>query len=392
MSVSVQVSRRPTLAALTGLRFVAAIWVVLYHVVEVLAPRASGMAGRVAVHGYLGVSLFFVLSGFILTYTYIDPGTGWLRGSRRSFWWARVARIYPVYALALLLALPVFLLYRIVLAAPAARPDALLSAGLTPMLLQAWWPKAACQWNCPGWSLSVELVFYGLFPLAAVWLARRRASAFMLGTTAWVASLLLPAAYLALAPDGIANPTRFDTSFWLQAVKFSPIAHLGEFALGIVAGIAFLRRKPASFLESPAFGWMAGLGVAISLILLTTTEWLPYVLLHDGLLAPLWAAVILTLAVGQGGAVRLLGSPPLVRLGEASYALYLVHFPLLGYVVLVRGFLRIRHPELTAPSWLMILTYIVGVIAFSVYLFHRVEEPARHWIRERTSAAVRSVA
>ncbi|HVE66393.1 MAG TPA: acyltransferase, partial [Thermoanaerobaculia bacterium] len=160
---------RPVLPALTGLRFVAAMAVVLYHVP--MKPFASETATRLTAYGYLGVSLFFVLSGFILTYTYIDPHTGALRGSVRDFWWARVARIYPVYLIALLLSLPIFLIFRVLVAAPAARPPALLSAALTPLLLQAWWPTTATQWNTPGWSLSVELFFYALFPFAAVWLA-----------------------------------------------------------------------------------------------------------------------------------------------------------------------------------------------------------------------------
>ncbi len=379
-------ARRPALEPLTGLRFVAAIWVVLYHAVETLVPGASGLVSRLLSHGYLGVSLFFVLSGFILTYTYIDP-SGSLRGSKRAFWWARVARIYPVYVSALLLALPFFVLYRIVLATAEARPDALVSAALTPVMLQAWWPKAACQWNCPGWSLSVELFFYGLFPLVAIWLARRRTRAFVLGPMVWLAGLTLPVAYLALSPDGIADPTRFDTSFWLQAVKFNPVVHLGEFALGIVAGLAFLRRAPGGFVESRTVGWIAASGLALSVILLATTEWMPYVLLHDGLLAPLWAVLILALAAGRGRAASLLGSRTLVRLGEASYALYLVHFPLLGYVVLARAFLRIRHPGSLPPPWLTVVAYLAGVIAFSVFLFHRVEEPARRRIRERARVA-----
>src|SRR5690242_17436535 len=159
---------RPVLKPLTGLRFLAAMAVVAYHALDALVPHAPGYLSRLASHGYLGVSLFFVLSGFILTYTYIEPDSGALRGSAREFWWARIARVYPMYTAALVVALPVFLLYRIALAPPEARAQATIAAGLTPMLLQGWWPPAACQWNCPGWSLSVEMFFYAIFPFLAV--------------------------------------------------------------------------------------------------------------------------------------------------------------------------------------------------------------------------------
>ena len=388
MSAASRATRRPALEALTGFRFVAAMAVALYHAMDVLAPSATGFAARLTSHGFLGVSLFFVLSGFILTYTYIDPDTGSLRGSRRSFWWARCARIYPVYAIALLMALPVFVLYRIVLATSPARPAALLSAALTPLLLQSWWPSAACQWNCPGWSLSVEFLFYALFPLLGVWLARRRSRVLVLGVLAWTSCLVIPIAFLAIAPAASNHPTRFDTNFWLQAVKFNPVVHLGEFAVGIVAGLAFMRRELVGMLSSRTFGLMGLGGLVLSAAWLGTTDG-PYLLLHDGLLAPLWAVAIITLATGRGFVARVLGCPPMVHLGEASYAVYLVHAPLLGYLALIRGFLRIRHAGVVVPASLAILAYLGGTIVLSLFLFHLVEEPARRWIRQRVRVDAR---
>lgn len=347
-----------------------------------MAPGATGVVVNLVSHGFLGVSLFFVLSGFILTYTYIDPRTGALRGSRTAFWWARFARVYPAYILALLLSFPVFLLYRIVLATPPARPAALLSAALTPLLLQSWWPSSACQWNCPGWSLSVELVFYVVFPFAAARLAQGRTGALLQGTLAWISCLILPIAYLVLVPADAGHPTRFDANFWLQAVKFNPITHVGEFAVGIIAGLTFLRRERVAASSSRTFGWVAVIGLLLSAAWLGTQDG-PYLLLHDGLLAPLWAAAIITLARGQGTMARVLAYRPVVRLGEASYALYLMHLPLLGYLALLRGFLRIRHPSLVIPASIWVLSYLGVTIVVSAAVFHWVEQPARRWIRQR---------
>lgn len=369
---------RPVLPSLTGLRFVAAMAVVLYHLP--MKPFASETATRLVAHGYLGVSLFFVLSGFILTYTYIDADTGALRGSVRDFWWARVARIYPVYLIALLLSLPIFVIFRVLVAAPAARPPAYLSAVLTPLLLQAWWPTTATQWNTPGWSLSVELFFYALFPFAAVWLARRRRATAIAGAI-WLLALAIPAAYLVVATGPMSQTPGFDRYLWLQAIKFNPVSHLGEFALGVAAGLSFLRRS--SSLPAPLpFGWVAAAGIVLLGLVAATTGWLPYALCHNGLLAPLWASLILGLAANQGLAARVLGSRPLVRLGEASFALYLLHTPLLGYHELARGLLRIRHPGLSSPAWVQAGAILVVAVAVSLYVFRHGEQPGRRIVRD----------
>ena len=372
---------RPALEALTGLRFVAALAVVLYHVRDTILPSASGPLARLAAHGYLGVSLFFVLSGFILTYTYVDPVAGSLRGTRTQFWWARLARIYPMYLAALVLAAPFFLLFRVMLAAPSARMEALPALALAPALLQAWWPRAACQWNCPGWSLSVEAFFYALFPLVAIAMARAGRRAWNMGLAAWIASLAIPLAYLQLAPDGLSDPTRFDHGRWLEAVKFFPVVHLGAFVLGIATGLAFVRGE-ARWSASRPFVAMVVVALGLAGVALSSRLVVPYLLLHDGLLAPLWAAVILVLAQGGGVAGRALASRAMVRLGEASYALYLVHAPVLGYFVLARRWLGMRH-GVEGGALLQLAIYLGLVIPAALFLFRRIEEPARRALRRR---------
>jgi peptidoglycan/LPS O-acetylase OafA/YrhL len=380
---------RPVLAPLTGLRFVAALAVVLYHLP--MKPFAWEWATRLVAYGYLGVSFFFVLSGFILTYTYIDPVTGALRGSIRDFWWGRVARIYPVYLLALLISLPIFVIFRVLIIDPAARPSSILSALLTPLLLQAWWPSAATQWNTPGWSLSVELFFYAIFPLAAVWLAQRRLPG-TIGVLTWLVCLGVPLGYLLLTSPATGQTVTLDRYFWLQAIKFNPVAHLGEFVIGVTAGLAFMRRRSASVLGSTALERTAWGGIAMLAVVAASTDWLPYPLCHNGLLAPLWASLVLGLATSRGRVARLLGSRPMVRLGEASFALYLLHWPLIGYHELARGFLRIRQPGLSSPAWLQAALLLVVAVLASLFVFHRVEQPARRIIRNWASGVLSSAA
>src|ERR1700694_3045638 len=97
---------RSHLAALSGLRFVAALHVALFHESSGLFTFAP-IADRIVGTGFIGVQIFFVLSCFIRAYTYADTSAP-LAIDGASFWVARFARVYPVYILSLLVALPMF--------------------------------------------------------------------------------------------------------------------------------------------------------------------------------------------------------------------------------------------------------------------------------------------
>ena len=90
----VVISPKRELHALTGLRFFAAFSVVIYHFAQPLFAGAAAPIRSLAGTGYIAVSLFFLLSGFVLSYSYLNR-QGDMRGSRRGFWAARFARIYP---------------------------------------------------------------------------------------------------------------------------------------------------------------------------------------------------------------------------------------------------------------------------------------------------------
>jgi peptidoglycan/LPS O-acetylase OafA/YrhL len=149
---------RGLVSALTGLRVIAAYFVVLYHYGSSFANSVGvpHPIGKILSNGYLGVSFFFVLSGFILAYTYRNPLTTW--SAKKAFFLARLARIYPVYIVALLASFFIGSQY--------VEP---ISIGAIPQfaLLQSWVPYSASvqYWNTPGWTLSVEALFYVSFPL-----------------------------------------------------------------------------------------------------------------------------------------------------------------------------------------------------------------------------------
>ncbi len=146
---------RAPLPALTGVRFLAATQVVLYHFGSGFAQRhhLPRPLTNLLTNGWTAVTLFFILSGFILSYTYSGQIAG--RGGKLRFWEARFARIYPVYLLALLLSWP----FR-------GDPGLGLSMAVLTMV-QAWNPfhvNYGGAWNSPAWTLSTEAFFYLLFP------------------------------------------------------------------------------------------------------------------------------------------------------------------------------------------------------------------------------------
>ena len=157
--------RNAELSALTGIRFYAALGVFLYHVPSFIpGMKAFGGSGVLFNLGDLGVSFFFVLSGFILTYNYANvfregvPSAGYKR-----FLWDRLTKIYPVHFLTLLIVLPIAIF----------SPQWPLDWRAVPfhlVLLQCFWPSPTPAFsdylNKPSWSISCEWFFYLLAPVA----------------------------------------------------------------------------------------------------------------------------------------------------------------------------------------------------------------------------------
>lgn len=358
------------------------------------APVRGGAVARgVLSSGYLGVSLFFVLSGFILAYNYLDA-TGERRVDRASFWNARFARIYPAYALSLLVAFPT--VWRWAVAKVVETPFAVAAAKVLAVavfntsLLQAWLPQTVPPWNAPGWSLSVEALFYGLFPFVAPAFAARGARRPVRTLAAlWIAGLVVPSLYVLIARHPHLSPLDgTEPTMVLTAISYFPLLHLPEFLLGVVVGKLFLSydRAPVDPANRARARWGAVADCALIAYpaLLAATPVLPYPLLHNGLLAPVFALIIFALAAGDGVASRVLGTAPLLLLGEASYALYLFHLPLLSRVRELGAAMGVSWDR----WWQPVVVAAVASLALSVAVLKLVEEPARRSVRRRLDALV----
>jgi peptidoglycan/LPS O-acetylase OafA/YrhL len=350
---------RGRLGALTGLRFFAALWVVLLHCQCTAFRHLPAWCERIRGRGFVAVSLFFVLSGFILTIKYASANRETdFRAS--SFWMARFARIYPVYVLALLLAAP--------LVFHQGTVTGRMGSGVANLgLVQAWLPRTVGRWNLPGWSVSAEAFFYLSFPLIITIIGpaagRSRLTACLCIGALWLVTLLPPLLVRCWNPH--------DAQFWSTFLRFGPLIRLPEFLIGVVFGRLFVadvqQRKKIS-----GTSWSTLAAVAI-VLLLARRQAIP-LFPTASVLSPLFGLLVCGLAHGGGVLQRALATRSLVYAGEVSYAFYILQKPVLEW-------LRRLNAWPTTLSGRMLLIYLVSLGLVSVLVFHFVEQPARTWLR-----------
>lgn len=352
---------------LTSLRFLAATWVLLHHALPRGGP--GSVTEAVGATGWLGVSLFFVLSGFLLTVRYAPAGA--LRGPRRDFWLERVARLVPAYLLSLAFAAPLFARDARVQALAPGRVAATAVTVLTGQ--QAWRPETACTWNCPAWSLSVEFWFYAAFP-AVVALA----GAWLLGTHRRARGAALLCASLAAAALVFPGLERAGAGWPLPVYSLSPLARWPEFLAGIALAAVIGEWRPRG--AAPGWGLFAtGLAwIATAVALRDAVTAIGAHLLPAAL--PGFVLVVAACWALRDRPAPGLDAAPLVLLGEASYALYLFHAPLHSYVLALANRLVGRGYD---ASWALFAAYVALALAVALAVHRFVELPWRRRLRVR---------
>lgn len=233
---------RPEIRPLTGLRFVAAMWVVLFHAPAQLSALLRELAPLdfLVVHGYLAVPLFFALSGYILSYQHYQE----FRDERRDyprFIAKRLARIYPVH-LAMLLGLVVVVAAARATGTTVGGKDAYdLGGAVQDLLLVRGWVTPSEGWNFPAWSLSAEWFAYLTFPLAVAAVAACRSRPLRLLALAG-ALLAVRVGYVALSGTETPHPLIDVTTMFVAGVAvFSVLAGRGgSRAADLVGGGALI--------------------------------------------------------------------------------------------------------------------------------------------------------
>ncbi len=344
------------LSQLTGIRFFAAYLVICHHFL-VIAPNRFANPILSAV-GDVAVSLFFVLSGFVLTLSNRSAQGKMIKG-RADYLVARAARLYPQYLFAFLLVAP-FVIFDTFAKHPSAQealPRLLLNAAAYLSMLQSWVPWLANAWIGPAWSLSTEAFFY----ISFLWLVPPPPAKLAQWIALAASAAILP---VMLGHAAVAEPAH---AFWY----FFPPFRLGEFMLGM--GIAQVFR---SGLFPDRLKTASGAIFVLAMTLLAAA------MIYLG---PVWIRIastvllpvaLLNLAVSRGIVARFLGSRAMVVLGDASYGLYLIQLPMFGIYCKLVG--------RTYLPGLHFLGYSIFAVAVSVAVHFCLEKPAakaikQHW-------------
>lgn len=281
---------------------------------------------------------------------------------------ARVARVYPLYLLALIIMTVPFLKYPTPFADWQAK-ETILSFASSLFAIQAWIPRYSNLINAPGWSLSAEFFFYALFPIVA-W--RWRGLLFnrpILGMFVfWLIGCIVGVS-LELTIVGDRSLTDYGAKF----AGFNPLVRLPEFLMGM--GLGALRSRWNRSDATATALWMAAGAGAIGL-LAVGGHGIWKTAFHNSLLSPLFCATILGLSKARDPVQRFFSNRWVSLLGESSYALYILHFPFL--VLLNSASHRIGYP-IEGYTWLSV--YLSLSVALSVVAHLLIERPARDRIR-----------
>lgn len=366
--------RRPTLPLLIGLRFVACFAVFLVHIAqESMFKSTSANNDYMSIvwqGGWLGVSFFFVLSGFVLTWTARPGETVW------TFWRRRFVRIFPNHWVTLIITIALT-------AWIAGRAINWGQAAINSGLIQSWFADIMIRTGFNGvtWTLSCEAFMYVIFPLLFRWVARIREErlwAWILGTMGAIVAIPCLASLL---PGTMTYPGSGLRDWDLYLVMQIPAMRAFEFMLGILLARFIISGRRLPF----------GLGTASALLI---GAWAVAGMFPGRFQVLPLAAIPCALLIGAAARQDLDGTTPVwargrwvIRLGEMSFAFYMVH-----RIVVVFGHLLLGGGSYSTPVAVgLILLFGAVALLLGWVLMALVERPLMNKFGARSKPDIRSV-
>jgi peptidoglycan/LPS O-acetylase OafA/YrhL len=369
--------------SLTGLRFLSALWVFLFHIHIRYPLTDSSFLSAFLNYGHLGMILFFVLSGYILTHRYSEKAF-----ELKSYYINRFARVFPIYILAGIVTLPWFIhagvgnnipieiqnldLKEIDNNALAIAYQFFKYAGLifaNVLAIQAWFPSMFDYWNVnASWSISVEAFFYLLFPFLLekiIKLDKRRLI------------YLITSVYLISAIIGI-----LIVFFGLSDIRtfyILPIFRLPEFCLGIglYLLISYLNSNEKNKLR--LFSYLTAAVFCLYIFLIKN---IPNILvIHNWIAIPFIVAIIFIFSQQNLWLAKIFSNAILVFFGKISYCFY-------SFQALVLFTIGSNHNEIIKffpvleNNLILALTSFIALTLISSFAFLLIEEPARKYLKK----------
>ncbi|MGG9972022.1 acyltransferase family protein [Ferruginibacter sp. SUN002] len=338
---------------ITFTRFLAAISIVVYHFGDTIYPFSLDSISFLFKQANVGVSFFFILSGYVMILAYGSKnkiGVG-------EFLKNRFARVYPIY----LFAIALFFIYLKVESLWIDHKGILLNI----LTIQSWIPGEALSFNRPGWTLSVEVLFYISFPFLFNYIYKKYDYKKLVVPILlfWILSQVLL---------HIGTYSGFYGGFPSKShdlLYYFPLMHLNEFLIGNLAGLFFVNKLSNT---------KKNVDVYIILTSILFVLWLKYnsiLILHDGVLNIIFVPLIFLFSINNGFITKLFSKRIFVFLGEISYCIYILQIPVYWWTLKALAKLNITDQANIFYIFLIVLI-IVSAICYSF-----IEEPLRNKIK-----------
>lgn len=346
--------------SLTGLRFLAALYVFLFHL-HVRTPfyYLHHKVGAIFQQGALGVTLFFILSGFVLTYSNLKD---FKKPEIKSvfyvckFMFKRLARIYPLYLTGLIICLCVSVYFK--------KLPTLKVFFLNLTFLQTYFKDFVWSWYSGAWSVSNEIFFYLLFPivLPILLLIERKKYLIALIFLLAIFGSIVNSISNGLLASPLPFPFPYSWAYWF------PLFRLPEFITGIITGILVFK-----------FNWKIQTWIAISLLIITTIH-IAFIgprilgtLTHNWIFLPTIVSLLSVLSQPKQSILfKWLESKPLQYLGKISYAFYIFQLPILFAIDEL-----LKTSKISQTNWLVPpITFIINLTG--AIIIHELIEKKAH--------------
>lgn len=353
------------ITSLTGLRFFAALYVFIFHMHMRWPLSVNEFTNNIISQGAVGMSIFFMLSGFLLSYRYVHIET-----NSASYLVNRFARIYPIYGVAMLITLPWIgiNIHSVDFESSTQEFQKLILLCIANIfLIQAWFPQFFSFWNNGGsWSISVEAFLYIVLPFLLPAMSRLKIKTLFILIIVLYLLALLPGLSVNLFP-GTPFPVFYAT----------PIYRLPEFLIGVC--MLLLYKKTSRENKYTTLQAIAILGFTVYIGMLGDN--MSSYIGHNFITIPFIAFILFSLANNKSVFAKILGSPILVWLGKVSYCFYSFQLFVILFMINNHGAVITTFPFLINNELLALVSFLVLVL-LSAAGYYLVEEPARKKIKE----------
>lgn len=331
---------------LTFTRFLAAVSIVIFHYGGGSIFTENSQLSFIFENANISVSYFFILSGFVMIIAYgKKPFVSFI-----AYFKNRFARIYPLYFLAVILVIFVQL--------KAVEFD-FSGLFLNIFMVQAWIPGKALSFNFPAWSLSVEVLFYAIFPFVfnEVYkkMALKRISIAIV--LFWIFTQVVTNVLFQYFGES-------DSVYAKDFILYNPLLHLHQFLVGNLAGLLFIK-----YLNEKKRNY--DLLILVFAVLVILALKFPFGLNLHSASALLFVPLILLISLNTGVITQLFQKKLFVFLGEISFGVYILQYPVCFFIsnYRIKKYLHIEDLNVS----LLIRVGILILISSITYIY--IEKP-----------------